>query len=270
MINFKAVPLEKYSSLHKISFFGLKLSLSLNCNLQTSIHSGAQLSLNLRDADTKQADTVDFSINQLQRWRMNIANFKSFTDYLQTLKSNHAKNYKKTQNLFERSGAKISLITGDWSQVAEKVYQLYLNVAKRHQSQLYDLSYFKAIAKIREYQLICIFNQDEMISVLIILDEEPVYHSMLVGFDYVHSKKINAYSLLHYEFIRLSIATGKHSKVDAGITASKAKSMLQFMPINSCMDISAKNYLAKKILRLISKLTTINISEEGKLHFKFF
>ena len=43
------------------------------------------------------------------------------------------------------------------------------------------------------------------------INEEPVFHSMLCGLDYEHSKETRAYSFMHYEIIRLAIEAKKYS-----------------------------------------------------------
>jgi hypothetical protein len=92
---------------------------------------------------------------------------------------------------------------------------------------------------------------------------------MLCGFDYEHSKNMNAYSLMHYELIRIAITTTKHGIVDVGITADKAKSMMNFKPVSVCMDIQAGNYLLKGALRALSRIVTATIGHEGKLALQF-
>lgn len=279
MISFTAHPLDKYSSQHHISLFSLlginaykslSLTMAFNFNLTSSFKNipKTQLTFHLRDENSKQIDTADFCINNFKRWRLSIAEYESFENYIQKLKSNHKKNYHKSQKIFLEYGATINFINGDWSEYADAAYELYVNVAKRHGSKLYDLSFFRKIAKIDGYNLICIWHRNSLISVLVIFDEEPVYHSMVCGFDYEHSKNIYAYSILHYELIRIAIAERKYSMVDAGITGDKAKSMMNFKPINSCMDVNAKNFILKRILRLISLFLKIIINEEGKLKFK--
>ena len=280
MILFTAIPLHKYSSSHKLSIpslFGFKtsipphLSIAFNFNFQMSPQDlpDVQLTINLRESDSRPDEEADFCIHHLTRWRLPITHCETFEDYLQALKSNHLRNYRKTQRAYEKYGATLSFIEGDWSEHAETVYQLYLNVAKRHGSQLYDLIFFRLIATRAEYKLICAWRQNKLISVLIVVDEKPVYHSMLCGFDYEHSKHIYAYSLLHYELIRIAITATQYTIVEAGITANKAKSMMNFSPVISCMDVRAKNIVLKTMLRFFSYFFSTTINEQGKLKLKF-
>lgn len=256
MIAFNATPLNYYSSLHHKSFLKIPyLTMAFNFNLQVPIQSPrAQLLFHLRDAALPRPDNVDFSIRNIMRWRMDISGFKNFDDYVATLKSNHKRNYVRTYKVFKEYGASITLVEGNWCEYAETVYQLYRNIAVRRKSQLYDLNFFRNIAAIDAYKLICVWHQNKMVAVLVIFDEEPVYHSMLCGFDYNHSGKIFAYSLIHFELIRLAITTGKHHTIDIGITANKAKSVMNFKPVNVCMDISSRNILIKYCLKLIDAI----------------
>lgn len=279
MIAFDAVPLEGYSSLHQLPIFKLlgwntritpKISLAFNFNLQLSLQHkpNSQFNLNLRDAQFEKPDVVDFSIENIKRWRMSISEFKSMNDYIASLKSNYKKNYHNTQKAFAAYGASMTYIEDDWSEHAETVYQLYLNVANRRGAQLYDLNFFRYIAKTNGYQLLCVWREGVMISMLIVFDEAPVYHSMLVGFDYVHSKNIFAYSLIHYELIKRAIESGKHKFIDVGITANKAKSMMNFKPVTVNMDISAKNIIIKYILRFARYFIRARINEDSKLELR--
>lgn len=254
MIAFKALPLNNYASLHKLFY----LSMAFNFSLQSIFQPPkAQMIFNLRDADTTKPANTAISIKNIHRWRMSIAGFKNFDDYLKTLKSNYKKNYLNTCKAALNYGVNITVIDGDWSEHANTVYQLYRNVARRRKSQLYDLKFFQAIAKMPTYQLIAVWHANKMISVLIILDEAPVYHSMLVGFDYEHSRHIYAYSLIHYELIKLAIATQKHTVIDVGITAGTAKAMMNFKPVPVCMDIYVKNRLLRFALRVIGKILSL-------------
>lgn len=279
MIAFHARPLEGYSSLHRlpiIKLFGVnnrfspRLSLTFNFNLQSILQQKptSQLALSLRDEQFSKPANVDFSIKHIKRWRMSITEFKTFDDYVASLKSNYKKNYLNTQKAYASYGASMTFYAGDWSEQVEVVYQLYLNVAKRRGAQLYDLDFFRYIAKTSGYQLLCVWHQDIMISMLILFDEAPVYHSMLVGFDYEHSKNIHAYSLIHYELIKRAIASGKHSVIDVGITADKAKAMMNFKPVNVSMDVSAKNILVKGLLRFARRFIDARINEQSRLVLK--
>ncbi len=279
MIAFNAVPLEGYSSLHKLPIFKLlglntritpKISLTFNFNLQLSLQQkpNSQLQLNLRDEQFARPGTVDFSIENIKRWRMAIGEFKSMNDYVASLKSNYKKNYLNTQKAFTAYGATMTFLDSDWSEHVDRVYQLYLNVANRRGAQLYDLDFFRYIAKTQGYHLLCVWHEGVMISMLIVFDEAPVYHSMLVGFDYEHSKHIYAYSLIHYDLIKRAIASGKHQYIDVGITANKAKSMMNFKPVSVSMDVSAKNIVLKYLLRLASLFIRAKINEDSKLVLK--
>lgn len=256
VITFNAKPLTCYASMHQKSFLNVTwLTMAFNFNLQAPIAiPPAQLTFNLRDASQLRPSTVDLTINQIKRWRMDISSFRDFNDYLSTLKSNYKKNYLNTIKAYQAYGAEIRIIDGDWSEHASTVYQLYRNVAKRNRSQLYDRRYFNEIAKINAYKLISVWHANVMVSVLVIFDEQPVYHSMLCGFDYVHSRNLFAYSLVHYELIRLAIATTQHTTVDIGITANIAKAMMNFKAIPVCMDITARNPLLKLTLKLTQHL----------------
>ncbi len=278
---YNALPLEKYSSLHKISILSLvgikkitlppSLTMAFHFNLQTpsKLNPEAQLTFALRDSASLASGNPDFCIHNLLRWRLNVTQYDSFENYLQQTKRTHFRNYHKTQKTFVKYGATLSWIEHDWSEYVDAFYQLYLNVASKHGSQLYDLSFFRTIAKLSEYKLLCIWFNGVLISALVMIDEGSVFHSMVCGLDYDHSKKAHAYSIMHYEFIRFAIEAKKYTCVDIGITADKAKALLDFQPVSSCMDIYAKNSILKGLLRLISRFTTATINEQAKLELNF-
>lgn len=280
MISFSAVPLEKFSSLNKIpvlSLIGIKssspcISVIFNFNLQTNLKDppSSQFTFHMRNADAPPIETnPDFCISNLTRWSLDISPYTSFMHYLQKMNRKHYKRYNETQTAFTKYGAKLSFIEGDWSQYADDVYKLYINVAQKHGAQLYDLNFFRLAAKDSHYKLMCIWYKLKLIAALIVIDEQPIFHSMCCGLDYEHSKKCLAYSQMHYEFIRIAIDSKKYKIADIGPTANDAKSMLGFEPVSSCLDVWAHNRLIRGFLRLSSRFVTATINSEAKLKLNF-
>lgn len=279
MLVFKAKPLEKYSSLHFISIpalLGLSVfpsfgfSIVVDFNVETPIKQDpkALMTFHLRDANAM-SEKKDFCINNIMRWRLNIHSYETFTGYLQKMNRKHYMRFSETQETFTKYGAKISLIENDWSKYAETFYNLYIKVAKKHGTQLYDLDYFRQIAKLNNYKLICAWYESALIGALIIIDEQPIFHSICCGLDYNHSKKSHAYSLLHYEFIRLAIEANKYTIADIGPTANEAKAFLDFKPVSSCMDVQAHHWFARGILRFLSTFMTVTINSQANVEVHF-
>lgn len=282
MMTFKATPLEKFSSLHKISvlnLLGLKSNCSspsfswvLNSNLYLPIiqNDQAQMTFHFRDSKLNPvAEQCDFSITNLTRWRLDLSHYDTFMHFLQKMNRKHYARYNETKEIFHRYGAKISLIEDDWSQYAETAYKLYMKVAEKHGSQLYDLNFFKAISTNRVYKLMCALHDQKLIGALIIVDEEPVLHSMVCGLDYDHSTRCHAYAQMHYEFIRYGIDLKKYKLADVGITANDAKSNLDFQPISVCLDVYAHNRLVRAFLRFISMFVSATINSKARLEMHF-
>lgn len=282
MLSFSAEPLEKFSTLHTISLLnvlGIKSKFSfprivivVNFNLQTPLQQNPQalLTFHLRDSDESPiSENPDFCINNLTRWRLNISRYDTFMGYLQKMKCRHYKRFIETQKTFVKYGAKISLIEEDWSPYAEAVYNLYIKVAEKHGTQLYDLNFFCSIAKLKHYKLMCAWYGGSLIGALVIIDEEPIFHSMCCGLDYEHSKKSHTYSQMHYEFIRLAIEAKKYTIADIGPTANETKAMLDFQPVTACMDVYAHNRIIKCFLRFISLFTTATINSQAQLKLNF-
>ena len=281
MLTFEAIPIEKYASKHKVpllSLLNIKMHYSPQINVAFNFSLlpinqmlNSQLLFTARDTNNASTPvTSDFCIKNITRWRVNLSGYDSFTDYIQThLNCRLQRKYEKTQSAFSDYGATFSLIEGDWSDYAEAVYHLYLNVAKKHKVLLYDLNYFRLIAKRKEYKLMCFWYNNSLFAALVMLDEEPILHSMLCCLDYNHSKLTHVYSKMHYEIIRLAIESKKHSIVDIGFTADKAKAVMGYHPVSSCIDISSQNRLIKFFLRFSSHFCTATITEESKLKLHF-
>jgi hypothetical protein len=280
MIKFNAIPLEKYSSLHELPLLrllGIKsrkspcIKMAFNFNLQTPMQdqTKAQVTFSVRESDTKNPVDSDFCIKNLVRWRLNLSDYESFTDFLKKIKRKNYSSYRRTLKTFDNYGATISFIEEDWTHYADTAFQLYQNVAQKHGAQLYDLNFFRMIAKLEKYKLLCAWFNGSLIGVLVLIDEGSVFHSMVCGFDYNYTKKSHTYSRLHYEFIRLAFEEKKYTIADIGLTADSAKALMDFQPVMTCMDISVRNRLIKRLLRLLSRFVTSTINEESKLELKF-
>lgn len=280
-LTFKAVLLKKYSSFHKISILsvmGIKtekpphLKVIFNFNLHTHAPQMTRphLTMNVCDYDANSpGNKFDFCIGNLTRWRLDITPYKSFSEFLESLSQSRKKKYYQTQNAFQEYGATLSVIEGDWSQYAETVYDLYYNVAKKYGGVLYDLDFFHQIAKDPSYKLMCIWYQGSIVSALVMIDEEPVFHSMICCLDYNHSQKTRAYSLIHYEIIRMAIEAKKYTTVDIGMTGDRLKAIMGYKPVSVRMEVTAQNYFIKGMLRLLSRFFTATINSNGKLEMKF-
>lgn len=281
MLKFNAIPLEKYSSLHAFPLLKLlgvtsnkspSIRIAFNFNLHTPLQhqDKAQLTFHLRELDNSSIqENADFSIRNLTRWRMHLSQYDSFSDFLTKIKRKNYSSYRRTLKTFENYGATLSLIEEDWSQHAEIAFHLYENVAEKHGAQLYDVDFFRSIAKLDQYKLLCAWFNGSLIGMLVLIDEGNTFHSMVCGFDYNHSRKSYSYSRLHYEFIRLAIDAKKYTIADIGLTADTAKSLMDFQPVMTCIDISVRNRLIKKVLRMVSRFVTSTINEQSKLQLKF-
>ncbi len=258
---------EGYSYLHEITFlrfFRLKALFSNNLHIPLSPCSEASVAIHTRDVDNA-APKADFSITGCQRWQVDVSQYDTFDAYLDSMKSLHHKQYRKTNRTFTESGATISRIEGDWSAYADTVYHLYEKVATKHGVKMYDKGFFQMISKQSQYKLLCAWYQGAMIGCFVLIEVSPVLHSMLSGMDYEHSKRVYAYSHLHYEFIRWAIEMKKFKIAEVGITADEAKSSLGFKPVPACIDISSTKPVARLFLRLLSRFTTATITSQSEL-----
>lgn len=277
----QATPLEKYSSLHELSFTGLigldrflpdkKFYVQFDFNRHTpfQMHPDAYLIFQTQDADLppKHSDCC-YSITEFNRWRINIGSYDTFQKYLDSLIRWHLCNFKKSEKKFAESGCTVSMVEGDWSQHVDDVYRLYANVAKKHNDKLYDHHFFQLLAKQDDTKLLCAWLNGNMIGVFVLLEELPTLHSICCGLDYEHTSESYAYSWLHYELIRLAIESQKYQFVDVGLTADDSKKLIGFTPVPARMDLYTNGVITRGLLRGIHALTTARITPNAKIKFK--
>ena len=142
--------------------------------------SEALLSIHLRDAVKPQED-ADFSITGCARWQLDVSPFNFFSDFLETMNSKHYHQYMRTEKNFVESGATISRVDGDWSDHVDAAYLLYERVATKHGTKMYDKNFFYEISKLPQYKLICAWYQGSIIGMNLLIEEEPIFHSICGG-----------------------------------------------------------------------------------------
>jgi predicted N-acyltransferase len=270
-----AKPLEGFSSLHEgmlWNFLGLKIgrfSSVISFNVETDLPREAISTLIFHSHPLDhpiRVPRVDFCIDELTQWALDLTPFKSFTDYLNQLNYKQRYNYARTEKCFTNCGCSMTIIEGDWSDYAERAYELYSNVAAKYM-QIYDLGFFRAIAKSPTHKLLCARHGQKLIGTLVMAEEVSTIHSMGCGLDYVHSKKSFTYSKLHYEFIRHAVAAGKFKVADAGITADQAKKILGLSPKPAVIEISADSALLRTLLRLAHLFLKISLNTRNEVRF---
>ena len=270
-----ATPLEKFSSLNEISFAELSgvsfldkhFFIQFSFNLQTplTIHKLAYLTFEMRDAkELPSCEKCCYSITDIIRWRLPIEKYKSMESFLKDCKSKQRNQYRKSKKTFFEYGCRTEYQESDWSTLAPQAYKLYCNIAKKHGTKLYDLSFFMKCAKREDYALLTAWFNGEMIAMTVLQKEHKTLHSICGGFDYVHSSPCYAYSWLNYTFIELAIA-GHYSEVDAGITADVAKSNIGYHPVPTRIDIYSKGFFTRSLLSAIAPLIKTSLDVSGKL-----
>lgn len=277
----KAVPLHNYSSLHELSLtkrigWGeslakLSILIQLDANFHSEkidLHPKAFLAIKTLDASKPLIPGCCFSVTNLMRWRVDIQQFSTFKEFLDSLIRWHKCNYKKSEKTFREYGGTITYVERDWSEYVDVVYKLYEKVAVLHGDKLYDISFYRELAKRPDYKLLCAWHNGEMIGTFILQDEGTILHSMCCGMDYNHSSKSYAYSWMHYELIRIAIESKKYTHVDVGLTANNSKREICFEPISSRMDVYAKGRVTRFMLKCLSKFVTATIDSEAQLKFQ--
>ncbi|MFC2049391.1 hypothetical protein ACFLR2_01805 [Chlamydiota bacterium] len=275
----KTIPLENFSFLQELSLAELvgwniggpgRILLQYSFNLHTplKIDPSAHFTIQAIDADIPpSAPNCCFSMTELIRWRLDISSYRSFDSYLGAMKRWHRSNYKNAQKHFFSAGCETSFIEGDWSEHAERVNQLYTNVARRYQHRLYTLPFFQEIAKHPDYKLLCAWFQGEMIGVIVLEEEMTTLHSLLCGLDYHHSSTSYAYSWMHYVLFEHVIGLQKYHNVDVGFSSDAAKKTIGFSPILSRMDIYSKGQITRKALEFFSRYVSATVTSDGKVKF---
>jgi len=178
-------------------------------------------------------------------------------------------NYEKSEKLFTGYGGSVEYIEGDWTEYVPQIYQLYANVAERHGEWLYDLNFFKDIAKRSDYKLLLAWFDQEIIGMTVLQEEPPTLHSICCGFDYLHSSKSYTYSRLNYAFIEEGIKLKKFKNIDAGMTADQSKQNIGYESVPVCLDIYCKNKVIRWILCGLSYVLEASITPSGKLKFSW-
>lgn len=266
-----AKPLDGFSSQHEGLLWnscGLKMgriSSVMSFNTETTLPQRSDFSVAIHQHPVDQPKTVlrpDFCIDQLTQWTLDLTPFKSFNDYHDHLNYKQRYNFLRTEESFTNFGGTVSVIEGDWSEYADRAYELYHNVAAKYM-QIYDIEFFRAIAKLPAYKLICAWYDQKLIGTVIMVEEASTVHSMGCGLDYAYSKKSFTYSKLHYEFIHYAIAAGKFKEADVGVTADQAKKTLGFSPKPAVIEISVKSAVFRSILRLAQILLRVYINTDN-------
>ena len=266
-----AKPMQGFSSLHEGvlwdpcgidigPFFSL-----ISFNVETSLPHESIPSVVIHSHPVDQltiVPRVDFCIDRLTQWELDLSSLKSFDDYLERLNYKQRYNYSRTEKCFGDHGCKITVIEGDWSDYCDRAYELYHNVAGKYM-QIYDRGFFRAVAKLPAYKLICAWHGPELIGTLVMIEEVSTVHSMLCGLDYVHSKKSFTYSKLHYEFIRQAIVASKYKVADMGVTADSAKKTLGLSPRPAVIDIFVRNRFFSSLMRLAQLFLRISIDSDN-------
>ena len=271
-----ARPLEGFSSLHEGLLWdscGLRIgrfSSVISFNAETALprESVPAVTIHYHPIDQPMSvPRVDFCIDQLTQWELDLTPFKSFNDYLNQLNHKQRYNYSRTEKSFANCGCRVSLIEGDWSEYAERAYELYHNVAAKYM-QIYDLDFFRTIAKLPSYKLICAWFGPKLIGTVVTIEEASTIHSMGCGLDYLNSKKSFTYSKLHYEFIRHAIEAGKFKVANTGVTADQAKKTLGLSPKAAVIEISVQNAFFGAILRLAQLFLKVSINTNNDVCVK--
>lgn len=273
-------PLEHYSSLQQVSltkWMGLsdryspgKFFVQYNFNIHTPLKFHPEAYFIFHAMDTRLPPyfpTRCFSIENFNRWRLDIAPYSSVEEYHKSLIRWHRCNYAKSQKLFTNYGCRLAFIEGDWSEHVEDVNRLYNNVAKRYGHWLYDLNFFREIATRPDYSLLCAWFEGEMIGVFVLEDEKPTLHSILCGFDYHHSSASYAYSWMHYALIDQAISVQKFESIDVGLSADEAKKAIGFKPVPTRLDLYCKGKVVGEVMRSFSRFFSTSITPQQKLKF---
>lgn len=268
-----ATPLQGFSSLNELSLFELigipirkwKFYLQFDFNLHTPFipHSKAYLSFHLRNKDQPPTLEPCYTIVNLKRWCLDVRPYSTIEDFLNQSKQWHRSNYRKSQTIFSEYGALVKYFEGDWSSYVEEAYALYTNVADKYGEWLYDLHFFKEVAKRPDYKLLSAWFEGKMIAMTVIQEEAPTLHSTCGGFDYHHSSASCAYSWLNYALIDLAIHSEKFHNVDIGITADTAKSGIGYHSVPTCMDVYCQGFFSKAFLKFISRFVTTTFASRG-------
>jgi len=276
----KTIPLEYFSILQKVSvleMLGLNFSLpltefsiQLNMNLQTplKIDPRAYLIIDAKDEGAPPSSSERcFCLSHLKRWRIDVSPYTSFDDYVNSMARWHRCTLNKSKKNFHAYGCETSYIEGDWSEHADVVAHLYGNVARNYSHCLFNVEYFREVARHPDSILLCAWYNGEMISAFVLHAEGSTLHSISCGLDYKHSSASYTYSWMHYALLNYAIVSKKYKIIDVGFTADEAKQSIGFQSIPSRMDLYSKGKLTRTVLKAFSRCCGATLSSQGKVKF---
>ena len=120
-----AKPLDGFSSLHEgllWNFCGLRIghfSGVISFNVATGLSHESALTLHSRSLDRPMlVPHVDFRIEELTQWELDLTPYQSFKEYLEHLNYKQRYNHCRTEKCFADYGCKVTVIKGDWSDYA--------------------------------------------------------------------------------------------------------------------------------------------------------
>jgi predicted N-acyltransferase len=154
--------------------------------------------------------------------------WKSFDEYVMSLKKRYRKTVRSDIKKFEESGAKIKILT-DYKEALPKITKLSQNILDHHKSNVYRnreeiiASLYKHL---KPYLEILVCEQDgEYIATVAHLEKDGIVGNQVLGLDYEKTKKNRTYyNIVYYEWVRKIIKKGI-PEVYLGTEAYRTKEM---------------------------------------------
>lgn len=190
---------------------------SFNLHTPLIVHPQTDILVHASQAEAQPVlPNRNYSINGLNRWHLALSSYRSIEECITCMERWHRWNYKKSKQKFDAHGCTIKIIQNDWSEHAQTVNRLYLNVAQHYHHWIYDQHFFTEAAKRSDYSLLTAWYKKEMIGVFVLQEEPPILHSTCCGLNYEHSTPSYAYSWMHYALIDHTISQRKFNMVNVG------------------------------------------------------
>jgi len=170
-------------------------------------------------------------------------NFKSWDDYLGSLRSDYRRRLKLITGPFK----KIKTVQGDCSLYTREMHCLYLEVLKHSKGKLETLSYSFFHELPQRFSLTAYFDKEILLGWYISVSCSGKFYFFLGGFNYSTNREYNTYFNLLLGILKEGIEKGK-PLIDLGQTAEISKTRLGGRSREKWMLVHHSNWLVRRLL----------------------
>ena len=143
--------------------------------------------------------------------------FKSFDEYMNALRSNYRRRYKKA---FEKSKDLTIELLKDNNDFNEEMYDCYLQIVKNSSMviEVLPIEFFRG----KYFKIFVLRNDEKVVGFYQLIENGPELIFEFVGVDYTYNDKYDTYHRILLEIMKYGIDNG-FKTIDYGQTADEAK-----------------------------------------------